>query len=121
MPIRSLPLILCAALAVLHAVLFFLAFHPVAAWPLAFVCAAPLAVAVRDARPLAAYATGFAGYFLHGMLSVWWLNLLGAPPWLGTSLGFAFYGLLFAWWARGERPHCRARNREFESRPRELQ
>ncbi|MHC4392416.1 MAG: apolipoprotein N-acyltransferase [Planctomycetota bacterium] len=84
-------------LTLLHAVTFFLSFHPVMLWPLAFMTVAPLAVAVRDAnKGWVAALLGFSGYFLHGALAILWLTLLGPAPWLGASLWIALWGLGFA-------------------------
>jgi len=81
------------ACAALHAALFFLAFHPMALFPLAWVAFAPLAVIIARGTRAQAIWGGALATFLGGGASVFWLTLFGPEPWAGTALGFAGYGV----------------------------
>lgn len=89
-------------LALLHAVLFALSFHPAALFPLAWVCVAPLVLLLREAGRRQAVLWGATAYFLHGAFTVYWLTYMGAgpAPWLGTAAGFGLYGAVFGLLAR---------------------
>jgi apolipoprotein N-acyltransferase len=103
------------ALALAHGVLFALAFHPAALFPLAWVCIVPEVVLLRRGTARQAILGTGLGHFLHGLLTIYWLaytpdwsgpalvkDTMGAgpAPWLGTAAGFGLYGLFFAALAR---------------------
>jgi apolipoprotein N-acyltransferase len=83
-------------LAALHAALFFLAFHPMALFPLAWVAFAPFAVIVARGRRDQALAGGLLAAAAGGGASVAWLTLFGPEPWAATAFGFGLYGMLMA-------------------------
>ena len=88
------------ALALLHAILFFASFHPLALFPLAWVAFAPFAVIVARGTRRQAYLGGFLATAAGGGASVFWLSLFGPEPWAGTAFGFGLYGLFMVALAR---------------------
>jgi len=89
---------LAVLLAALGGLLFFLAFPPVGAWPLAFLAPVPLLIALHEAPP----ARGFGLGLLYGAvgfgLSLSWIHLFGTIAWssltLLTALSIALFGAL---------------------------
>jgi apolipoprotein N-acyltransferase len=106
-----------AALILLHAIPFALAFHPAVLFPLAWVCLVPEVLLIRGGtRRQAILGTGIS-HFLHGLLTIYWLAYTpdphgpwywpvketmgaGPAPWLGTAAGFGLYGLFYGALAR---------------------
>jgi apolipoprotein N-acyltransferase len=85
-------------LAALGGSLSFLAFPPVAAWPLAFVAPVPLLIALRDARPARGFVLGLVYGVVGFGLSLSWIHLFGTIAWsaltLLAALSIALFGAL---------------------------
>lgn len=83
-------------LALAHAALFTLSFHPWVLFPLAFVCLVPLGRLLQRASWHQAWLGCGVATAIGGGAAVFWLSLFGVAPWFATALGFGLYGTLFA-------------------------
>lgn len=82
-------------LGALSTLLFYLAFHPVALWPLAYVCLVPWLIGVEGSGLRRAVVASGLIHMAQGFAANYWLSILGWDTLIGTALGYFLYGLAF--------------------------